>query len=135
MITIAIILVLITIFVKLTHDLKVWNKQKNINHSKEWLFMVISCGGSIILFALQLEFVLIFGLIISAAMVAFFIWFWFDGLYNSFRGQIWFSTGSEDGKDDAKTDNFLQSIPMWLGIGIKLSGMIGTIYFYIKNLK
>lgn len=56
----------------------------------------------------------------------------FDGLYNIFRGYGWFFTGSEDGPADAKTDNFLQAIPLWANVVIKIGGSLATIFIYRK---
>lgn len=59
----------------------------------------------------------------------------FDGFYNIFRGHGWFFTGSEDGAGDAKTDNFLQAIPLWAQVLFKIGGSISMIFIYIKLKK
>lgn len=59
----------------------------------------------------------------------------FDGFYNIFRDHEWFFTGSEDGSGDAKTDNFFQSIPMWLHALIKIGGSLTSILIYLFTFK
>jgi hypothetical protein len=63
-------------------------------------------------------------------MMAFFIWLFFDGLYNKIRGFNWWFTGSNDA-DDAKTDNFLQGLKLWQHVAIKVGGVVVTVTLYI----
>ena len=58
-------------------------------------------------------------------------WYWllFDGIYNRIRGFNWWFTGSND-RDDAGTDNFLQSIPLWLHVTIKVAGALASSIIY-----
>lgn len=70
---------------------------------------------------------------IAPSLMCFNYWNLFDGFYNIFRGFGWFFTGSEDGAGDAASDNFLQSIPLWAHICIKILGSLITIFLYFKN--
>ena len=67
---------------------------------------------------------------IPAAMIALFIWLFFDGLYNKVRGFNWWFTGSND-PDDAKTDNFLQRLKLWQHVVIKIGGLALFVTLYI----
>lgn len=49
------------------------------------------------------------------------------------RGFPAFYTGTND-KDDAKTDDFLQSLPIWLGAAIQIVLAGGSIYLYVIGL-
>lgn len=124
---IAILNLLLIIAVKLWHDLKY-----PIKHKTEWKIMAGWSIISIVCFTLASNLAWYYCAPLSGIMCAFYIWLLFDGLYNLFRGfKFWF-TGSEDGPEDAKTDNFLQSIPLWLHITIKLGVTALTTFFYIK---
>lgn len=71
---------------------------------------------------------------ITAALVLFFLfWFSFDGLYNVIRGEKWFFPGSEDGREDAKTDNFLQKLKPWQRVAVKVVGVLGSIAGYLVS--
>lgn len=76
---------------------------------------------------------------LSCLLIGFNYLNFFDGFYNIFRDHPWFFTGSEDGDADAVTDNFFQSIPLWLHATIKLVGSIASILLYylftFKNKK
>lgn len=58
-------------------------------------------------------------------------WLLFDGLFNVLRGLNWWSTGSED-PDDAKTDNFLQTLTRWEHVTVKVGAVL--IGFIITRL-
>lgn len=66
---------------------------------------------------------------VIGSMIGFNFFNFFDGIYNLARGYNWFFTGSDD-EDDADTDNFLQSIPLWLHIFFKVGGSAISIFLY-----
>lgn len=70
--------------------------------------------------------------LVAFIMMGFNYWNLFDGFYNWLRGFGWFFTGTND-PGDAKTDNFLQAIPLALHVALKIGGSILSIYFYIKS--
>lgn len=49
------------------------------------------------------------------------------------RGFPPFYQGTND-KDDAKTDDFLQSFPTWLDATIQIALAVGAVYLYIIGL-
>lgn len=130
----------IILAVKLILNLRKWdiNNPIPVDHGKEWkvvaFFMVIPglCflypyfptieQGNAWVFILRC----FLYMIIVAGMLIFWVWNLFDGLYNVLRGQNWWFVGSDDvGKhQDAKSDDFLQSLLPWQCIAIKLGGLI-----------
>lgn len=140
-----------TIFItaiKLTVDYNKWCDRKPINHKLEWKIVVLASLIPAIYFGMantgfssELQILLAikhiqfwFSFIASGPMMAFFIWFFFDGLYNKFRGYDWWFTGSDD-PDDAKTDDFLQKLSLWQHVAIKVVGLAIGIILYILTLK
>jgi Trk-type K+ transport system membrane component len=115
------------------YDLRIWFKEKRRPHKKGWrLKAVTSMPALCILFWVsEYKWYYAAGFSIFMAMS----WFLlnFDGFYNAFRGFGFFYRGTND-IDDAKTDNFFQSIPMWLGILIKLILFAGSTYLYAGGL-
>jgi len=130
MMTIAIIIPIVLLIIKLVYDYRLWLGSKPVNHKKEWLILAACCIPSIVLFTLQSNFAWYFAAPLSGLMIAFFIWLFFDGLYNKLRGFGFWFTGSDD-PDDAKTDNFLQSLKLWQHIAIKVGGLLLLILTYI----
>ncbi len=132
--TIAIIIVVIGLVIKLFVDFKLWKKHKSPNHPKEWALLALFCVPSIILFGKESQLDLYISLPLSAIMIAFFIWFFFDGIYNLLRKFNWWFTGSDD-KDDAFTDNILQKLKLWQHVLIKLLPLIASITYYVITMK
>lgn len=91
-------------------DINKWKKGKSANHQDKGWRRSIALAPSVYLIGWQ--YILL--------MIALY-WFLFDGLYNIFRNFNWWYTGSEDGKDDAKTDNLLQSLTPLQRKGIKFA--------------
>lgn len=144
MIAIAIILPVLTVVIKVILNYKMWKKGKPVNHLIEWLIMaavnipaIIILGGMASVnwfefegFWFKSEWLnQVIEYLIPSAMIAFFIWLFFDGVYNLKRGFYWWFTGG-GGKGAAKTDNFLQTIPLWLHIVIKFGWLAGFIFLY-----
>lgn len=131
-IPIAIVLVVITI--KLIYDYNLWLSHKPVNHKLEWVYMAIACIPSIILFARQSTLPFWVGCFVSALMIADFIWFFFNGIYNKLRGYGWWFTGS-GGKDGAITDKFLMGLKDWQQKLFEVVPLISLITIYIIYLK
>jgi hypothetical protein len=126
----AIAIVCATIAAKLIHDYRLWLRKKPVNHSLEWVLMVLANSYPIYLFAKASTLHWIYGAILSGAMVAFFIWVVFDGLYNLVRGYHFFFTGTND-SNDAKMDNFLQSLSLWQHVAVKVGGLGVLVGVYV----
>ena len=124
----AIIITLVIIAVKVWYDY-----YHPVRHTKEWWLMAIASTPAIYLFTHASALPWYFAAPISALMVAWFIWFMFDGLYNILRNYNWWFTGSND-PDDAKTDNFLQRLKLWQHVVIKIGGLALFITLYILTL-
>lgn len=124
MILIAILIPIVTLIVKLVTNYKKWLHSPiiKVKHSKEWLIMAACNIPAIIIFTINSSLIWYWAALLSGLMIAFFIWLFFDGIYNLLRGYGIFFTGSDD-KDDATTDNFLQAIPLWLHVFIKVGGL------------
>lgn len=126
MISIAIILVLAVLAIKLGYDYKLWKKELPVDHKKEWKLMAVGCIPSIVLLSFGVHGFskdAFLSLPFSASAIAFFIWLMFDGIYNKIRNLDWWYTGTDD-PDDASTDNFLQKLKLWQHIAIKVGGLI-----------
>lgn len=130
MIIIATVILLLIVCIKLLINYEDWINVRPINHTKEWCFMAIAAAPAIYFYTMASSLAWYLAAPLSAAMMAFFIWLLFDGLYNKVRGYNWWFTGSDDA-DDARTDNFLQSIDLWLHKLIKIGGNILLIATYI----
>lgn len=123
-----------TIAFNVWYDLRIYFKEKRRPHKKGWrLKASTSIPALLILFWVSgFKWYYAAGFSVFMAMSWFLLCF--DGFYNIFRGYNFFFRGSEDGKADAKTDNFFQSIPMWAGIAIKIILFAGSTFIYIKGL-
>jgi hypothetical protein len=126
----AIVIVCATIAAKLFYDYRLWLRKKPVNHSLEWVLMVLANSYPIYLFTEASTLHWIYGAILSGAMVAFFIWVVFDGLYNLVRGYHFFFTGTND-SNDAKMDNFLQSLSLWQHVAVKVGGLGVLVGVYV----
>ncbi len=122
-------------FIVLAADLFTDLRSDSINHTRGAFLRALGLLPCLIFFSLAPKKTKWYIPLIVLAMIGINYWNLFDGLYNLFRGFGWFFTGSEDGADDAKTDNFLQSIPLWAHVFIKIGGSIATILIYIKAKK
>lgn len=92
--------------------------------------MVVGMSWAIYKLSTQMNSGLVVNLGIASGMVAFFMWNMFDGIYNKLRGYNWWFTGSNDG-DDAKTDNFLQSLSPLMQKVVKIGGLALFTTLYI----
>lgn len=123
---------------KLAYDLRLWynreikaTSKKTVIHWKEWIVMAAACSPSIYYLKKFIHLHWALATIIAGAMCALWLWSWFDGLYNKFRGFNWFYTGSVD-KDDPSTDKFLRKVGIAGQIIIKYCGFATAVYFFIK---
>lgn len=111
--------------------------KKKIDHSTDhWQLIIksICCAPSIAMFIYASEFKWWWAAAFTLFMVASWFFLLFDGLLGVFRKRGFWDTGSEDGKEDALTDNILQSMPKLLGALIKIILVFGSTYIYIIGL-
>jgi len=130
MLIIATILPIIVLVTKLVLNYRLWLKHKPVKHSREWIIMAAGCIPSIVIFTSESRLIWLAAAPLAGLMIAFFIWLFFDGLYNKLRGFNWWFTGSDDA-DDAKADNFLQRLKLWQHIVLKVGGLALLITVYI----
>lgn len=135
MILTAIISFVIAIIANVIVDGKKWEKNINApanirNHKKAWRLKFVSCIIPAYLFVQASNFRFIPNIIVTALLMMVWFDFLFSGFYNIYRKKPYFWRGSEDGKNDAITDNFWQSMPQWFHITLKLVLSFGTAYLY-----
>lgn len=111
---------LLVLAADLITDYRLWKKNKPVNHKVG--FIIRSVGLTPIFILLGARSILLVGALYFLL---------FDGLYNLLRGFNFWFTGSND-KDDATTDNFLQSIPLWAHIALKFALIIVGVIIFIK---
>jgi len=128
------LLFLLILAAKLWYDIKQWKKKVPINHKIEIIIVGIVCIPIAILMAKHSAANFVFALPLSVIVMACFWWPVFDIAYNLIRREKPFFTGSEDGKDDAKFDNFLQGLKLWQHVGIKALCLVLSLYIYLKIL-
>jgi len=115
---------------KLFYDYHQWVDGVSINHKKEIRIVIAAYIIPGLMFLQHTNASNFVSALVITPMIGFWGWFLFDAGFNLMRGKnIWY-TGSDD-KEDALTDDFLQQIPLWQHIFIKLSGVILFTYFYI----
>jgi len=131
---IATILFLLILAAKLWYDLRQWKKKVAINHKIEIIIVGIVCVPVAILAAQNSAANFVFALPLSVIAMACFWWPVFDIAYNLLRREKPFFTGSEDGKDDAKFDNFLQRLKLWQHVGVKALCFALSLFIYFKIL-
>lgn len=116
-ITVAIILFLLVLRWKINRDYNLWRANKAVKHGKSWRLLVLLLTPSVIILAIPIS---IWGIILTAPLIASCWWLTFDGWFNNKRKFNYWFTGSEDGKDDAKMDNLLQRLKKWQHISLKI---------------
>lgn len=139
----ALVAIIITLMVHLKWNLYLWSKKIHPKHKLEWFFYAIGYGWASyqLSFYLHLEWVkyewLNIGvkILIPGFMIGSWVWFLFDGFYNIYRPlrpQLsWWFTGSEDGKDDAETDNLLQKLTLNQHKALKFGLILVSTILYI----
>lgn len=132
-VAVAILTFLAALIVNLVLDNRTILNKGTVNHWSHGAIKVASCMPSVYLFFRNLDNVVWWVAIgISLILVWSYFWVCFDGALNLIRKQHFFYAGSEDGPDDPKSDNFLQSIPIWLGAAIKIALCATTTFIYYK---
>lgn len=135
-ITVSIILFLLVLKWKVNRDYSLWKAQKAVKHGKSWRLLVLLLTPSVIIMAIPLEHIFLFGLkvhgwgvIITAPLFAFWWLLLFNGFYSNKRKRNFWDLGSQD-NDDADTDDILQALPKWLHITvvILLPAIFTTLY-------
>ncbi len=111
-------------------DFRKWQNQIPVNHTREGIMRAILLLPSLFFFLFYRDPFPWWMVPVTIVMVQFWYWLLFDGIYNRLRGFNWWFTGSDD-HDDAKADDFLQSIPRWLHVFIKIAGIVISTTFYI----
>ena len=112
---------------KVTRDYNLWKANKAVKHGKSWRLLCLLLTPSVIILAIPLQYIFIFGIklwmcgvLVTAPMLACIWWLTFDGWFNNKRKFNYWFTGSEDGSNDAIMDNILQGLSKWQHIAIKL---------------
>lgn len=131
--SIAIILFVVALLVNLVWDHMTILKKNKVNHWWHGAVKVVSCVPAIYCFFRFLDNVDWF-VAIPVSVLLMWSWFWllFDGIINLVRGHHFFFAGSEDGADDAISDNILQSMPVLAGAAIKIAFCVATAFVYYK---
>lgn len=123
-------------------DFKFWKQERPINHSNQGFKRLMLLSVPIILYSIPLYWkvdslwlqigiiVLIVG--ISFLHVCFRYWLLFDGLLSNKKRFNFWNLGS-DGPEDGVTDNFLQKLPKWQHIALKVGGaaIFTTLYILL----
>ncbi len=132
----SILLLICAIIFCVIHDYLEFLDKGKIDHrnKKPLLIKAIAVLPAWLLFAFNSEAKLLWASSVSLLMCCSWFWLFFDGLFSVIRGYNFWFTGSEDGKEDAQTDNLLQSVPLWLHIFIKVTLIVISTYVYIKLL-
>ena len=127
-------LTLILLFAKLIIDFNQREDGKLINHKLEWRVLALLSCFPIYFFTIASSFYFFVVVPVAGGMIAFFIWIFFDGLYNLSRGYNWWFTGTDD-PDDAAMDNFLQKLTLNQHKSIKIFGFLLFTILYIITLR
>lgn len=138
------ILFLLVLAAKLWYDYREWKKHRAINHREIWIAMVL-CVPIALMMANYSEANFVISLVLTPIAMACFWMPAFNITYNLIRRYKPFFTGSEDGKDDSKVDNFFQSlkpIKVWVitispvvqHAAIELSCLAISLFIYLKIL-
>lgn len=123
---------IISFFAVLIWDAYTDSKKATVQHTKEaWLRMALLIPSGILL-TIGHPGMPAIGLCVIF-MMFFVYWFLFDGLYNLFRKQKWWFTGTID-EDEAHTDNFIRWIGLYWSKVFKIAGSIGTAALYIWTM-
>lgn len=125
--------VLIVLTIKIIYDYRLYIKRLPVDHQKEWVMMAIGFIPAIILFTYASKLIWYLAAPLSALMIAFFVWFFFDGIYNVIRGQSFWFTGSDNkpASNTSKFDLILKKLTLWQLIAIKVTLLIVPILVYI----
>ena len=125
MVVAAIIILLVTIYLKVAYDFKLWQRHLPVNHAKEIAIVTIPVGVSVFLFGYQSNY------FISIFLCGSWYLFLFNGLYNVARRFYWFFIGTHD-DNDSFTERFFRAIGMPATIILQiLLPVVSTILYII----
>lgn len=127
------ILLALAIAFNVWYDYRLWLKEKRRPHKKGWRLKAVTSIPAIVTLSWVGGYDWYYDGGLSVFMSMSWFVFWFDGLYNVFRGFEFFYLGTND-NDDAKTDNFFQSIPIWVGIAIKIVLITGSTLLFLVGV-
>lgn len=121
------------------YDYGIWKDQLNNAsntrpHKKGWRLKALTSLPAVFSFAFSSNFIWIIALAASIILCGMWFMFLFDGFYNIKRSEPFFFRGTEDGKGDAGSDNFWQSMPQWLHITLKIVLSFGVAALYYVGL-
>jgi hypothetical protein len=110
---------------KLIYDYRLFLRRKAVNHGMEWIVVAILEIPVAYLFAahnsIGISFMLLVSMGLAGAMIAFYLWIMFDGIYNKLRNQDWWFIGSPD------TDSGWYSKDSWTERLFRKTGLVGQI--------
>lgn len=135
MILLGVISFFIALFAHLYFDFNRWEKKKPIDHSKKWRTVLwVALLIPSIVFFVKAHHGNTWWVLANVLLMEFFMYvFLYDGLYNNWRHFDWWFTGSDDGNQDAVTDNFWRSIGKFWTQVIKISMAIMWPVIYIVS--
>jgi hypothetical protein len=115
-------------------DYAKWIEEQPIKHTKEAYERIALLAPPLVGLSCILHVNFATALIVTFLFLFFTYWTLFDGWYGLKRKRGFFDVGSEDGKDDAITDNFLQKLKPWQHKLLKLGGITISLFLYLKCL-
>lgn len=135
---IAILLFIASVVFNSWWDYRIWKRQINAekntrNHKTGWWLKFGTCIPSAIFFALASNFLWVINLVSVALMEIGLFSLFFDGILNIFKRLPFFYLGTDD-PDDAKTDDFYQSMSQGWHITLKIVIAFVTTGFYVLGL-
>lgn len=137
------LIVALVLWLDIQSDYKDWKREKPINHSNQGFKRIMQLTPAVGLLTVPIYFqypgfwvtILMTALaaLLSFAMICFWYWLLFDGLYANKRRFNFWHLGS-DGPEDGRLDNFLQSLTRAQHIAVKVGGCVLFTTIYILLL-
>jgi len=118
-------------FLRLNWDYNTWLDKRPIKHGRRHAIIAVPAMFVIYCFALYLGIHLFWSILASAGMYCFTWWYWYNRLFNTWRGLPKWFLGSETGKDAALTDRFLRRLTLKAHKILLIGGMTFFILLYI----
>lgn len=119
-------------FVELVWDVVTDSRKGQIDHKKEEKVRSWFLFPSYVCLCIPLKW---YFLLIPIPLELAWYWFLFDGLYGLSKKKGWWWTGTEDGEQDANSDNFLQRLKPWQHKSLKISLIVITLVGYVLAVK
>ncbi len=129
MVIAAIIILLVTIYLKVAYDFKLWQRHLPVNHAKEIAIVSIPVGVSIFLVGYASEFAFPYNYLSAAFFCASWFFFLFNGGFNLPRHFNWWFIGTPD-DNDSDTEKFFRAIGMPTTIALQVLLIIISTYLY-----